>query len=139
MPRSILRVLCGVDFQCISKGKMGTPPHNAVAFFVCLLWVDSRDGQGGGLKIRRCWFESSSSHYIWRYSQAVKTPGFHPGNCGSTPHSATWDVSSIGRAPALQAGGYRFKSDTLHEILYIMEYESPSRIYGDNFKRHLRI
>ena len=32
MPKRILRVLCGVDFQCISEGKMGTPPHNAVAF-----------------------------------------------------------------------------------------------------------
>ena len=32
------------------------------------------------------------------------------------PPELLWDVSSIGRAPALQAGGYRFKSDTLHYI-----------------------
>ena len=32
------------------------------------------------------------------------------------PELLLWDVSSIGRAPALQAGGYRFKSDTLHYI-----------------------
>lgn len=33
------------------------------------------------------------------------------------PPELLWDVSSVGRAPALQAGGHRFKSDTLHEIL----------------------
>lgn len=29
-----------------------------------------------------------------------------------------WDVSSVGRTPALQAGGHRFKSDTLHENIF---------------------
>lgn len=33
------------------------------------------------------------------------------------PAELLWDVSSVGRAPALQAGGHRFKSDTLHETL----------------------
>jgi hypothetical protein len=29
---------------------------------------------------------------------------------------AKWGLSSVGRAPALQAGGHRFESDSLHQV-----------------------
>ena len=62
----------------------------------------------------------------------VRTPGFHPGNRGSIPLGRTkikteykilngdylWSHSSVGRAPALQAGGHRFKSYCDHHLYY---------------------
>lgn len=33
MPKRILRVLCGVDFQCFSKGEMGTSSAQAEGVF----------------------------------------------------------------------------------------------------------
>ncbi len=53
--------------------------------------------------------------------QAVKTPPFHGGNMGSSPIRVTiylliWVISSVGRAPALQAGCRRFKPVIAHHI-----------------------
>ena len=60
---------------------------------------------------------ASATKFNWPLGQAVKTPPFHGGNRGSIPlgvtkkegsDTFTWEYSSAGRAPALQAGGHRF-------------------------------
>jgi hypothetical protein len=58
----------------------------------------------------------SNSIYKWPLGQAVKTPPFHGGNMGSIPIGVTKirEYSSVGRAPALQAGCRRFKSYYSH-------------------------
>ena len=55
------------------------------------------------------------------YGQAVKTSPFHGGNPGSNPGRVTkpyliWAFSSVGRAPALQAGGHRFEPCNAHQF-----------------------
>ena len=47
--------------------------------------------------------------------QAVKTSPFHGGNTGSIPVGViNWDLSSAGRASALQAEGHRFEPCNFH-------------------------
>ena len=47
--------------------------------------------------------------------QAVKTSPFHGGNTGSIPVGViNWDLSSAGRASALQAEGHRFEPCRSH-------------------------
>ena len=45
---------------------------------------------------------------------------------GTEQHQAVWGCSSVGRAPALQAGGHEFESHHLHggEILRRKEHSS---------------
>ena len=52
---------------------------------------------------------------IWLHGQAVKTSPFHGGNTGSIPVGViNWDLSSAGRASALQAEGHRFEPCRSH-------------------------
>ena len=47
----------------------------------------------------------------------VRTIDFHSINRGSIPLRGTiWKHSSVGRAPALQAGGHWFKSSCFHHL-----------------------
>ncbi len=51
----------------------------------------------------------------------VRTSGFHPGNRGSIPLGRTKlkslrSLSSVGRAPALQAGGHWFEPSSDHHL-----------------------
>ena len=56
----------------------------------------------------------------WPHGQAVKTSPFHGGISGSNPDGVTtWAHSSAGRAPALQAGGHRFKPCCAHHVILI--------------------
>ena len=53
--------------------------------------------------------------YIRLRGQAVKTSPFHGGNTGSIPVGViNWDLSSAGRASALQAEGHRFEPCRSH-------------------------
>ena len=53
----------------------------------------------------------------------VRTSGFHPGNRGSIPLGRTKlntlrSLSSVGRAPALQAGGHWFEPSSDHHYFF---------------------
>ena len=56
---------------------------------------------------------------LWLRGQAVKTSPFHGGNTGSIPVGVInfiWDLSSAGRASALQAEGHRFEPYNSHHL-----------------------
>ena len=60
-------------------------------------------------------FLSTLINNIWLRGQAVKTSPFHGGNTGSIPVGViNWDLSSAGRASALQAEGHRFEPCRSH-------------------------
>ena len=63
------------------------------------------------------------SKKIWPHGQAVKTSPFHGGIPGSSPGGVTirWAHSSVGRAPALQAGGHRFEPYCAHNQNLIVQ------------------
>ena len=55
---------------------------------------------------------------FWPRGQAVKTSPFHGGNTGSIPVGViNWDLSSAGRASALQAEGHRFEPCRSHLVI----------------------
>ena len=69
-------------------------------------------------------FKSLRPDHLRPVGQAVKTPAFHAGYKGSNPLRVTilisvWAISSVGRAPALQAGCRRFKSVIAHHINFL--------------------
>ena len=55
--------------------------------------------------------------HMWGWMKAHRKYGILSGRerYPVAPPNLMWDRSSIGRAPALQAGGCRFKSDRLHQ------------------------
>ncbi len=65
--------------------------------------------------------ENRNYEYMCGLRLVVRTPGFHPGNRGSIPLGRTiiWSHSSVGRAPALQAGGHWFEPNCDHHFLEV--------------------
>ena len=88
----------------------------------------------------------------------VRTPGFHPGNRGSIPLGRTkikteykilngdylWSHSSVGRAPALQAGGHWFEPNCDHhfyggvaQLVRVLACHARCREFESRHFRHL--
>ena len=63
--------------------------------------------------------------FLRPHGQAVKTSPFHGGNTGSIPVGViNWDLSSAGRASALQAEGHRFEPCRSHLYADMAQWQS---------------
>ena len=75
---------------------------------------------GRRFKSHRRYHNKAMKHiaFLRPVGQAVKTPPFHGDNRGSIPLRVTiWELSSAGRASALQAEGHRFEPYSSHHYL----------------------
>ena len=70
-----------------------------------------------------------STDKVWPRGQAVKTSPFHGGNTGSIPVGViNWDLSSAGRASALQAEGHRFEPCRSHLTNSFISYADVAQL-----------
>ena len=96
------------------RGKWNRTPRSAC-------YSVSRDRAIGSLKLRGCVGRYQARAYssvgLERTPDKREVGGSNPPRPTSSDDEASWGCSSVGRAPALQAGCRRFDSDQLHQVM----------------------
>ena len=87
-----------------NRSVLGSSPRRSISFLFCLLWPGGSAGQSAALSRRRSWVRTPSGSLTIIYCKAF---------------DAIWDLSSAGRASALQAEGHRFEPCRSHPLLIL--------------------
>ena len=69
------------------------------------------------LQANSIWSHGPIAQLAERAPDKGEVPGSNPGRPTSAARELiSWGISSVGRAPALQAGGHRFEPGILHQV-----------------------